>query len=410
MACAPKTFLDGKGNHVRFATAHAARSLGWATTDLLLAWHLHSVVGFSGTTVSILLALFLSTGALANLSVGILLTVRKATGPDYVRVQLFGAIATAILFAGQFLVVDSVAVTVIAFAFRIVYAAQDVPQNALGSLLPDDDSDAKRYARLRVVLSGVMRVVAVSVHLLLYRGAADVIAFAVIGGLNVASAIGLRGLRFPNRPTVRPTADEPATSWPTGLPKLLLGFVVAAAVLPTMSRLLIFAPSSDGGMLQAGGSMLTAFCVGSVAGPFAQRRLVDAFGERIALMTGIVVILASAMLVTFGDGVPVRALAAAAHGAGLGIVGVHLWTSAARVAMDDAASGTRRDGMVASAVILTTHVSMAAGALLLAPLIDSYEAGDPVAALAALVIVAVGGIVLALTEMPLRRRIPPVAA
>ena len=410
MAATPGTVPYATSNYGRFAAAHAARSLGWATTDLLLAWHLHSDVGFSGATVSILLALFLLTGALANLGVGLLLTLRKATGPDYVRLQLVGAVSAALLLAGQFLVVDPVAVTVIGFAFRVAYAVQDVPQNALGSLLPHDDGDARRYARLRVTLSGIMRVVAISLHLLLYWIAAGMIVFVAIGGLIVASAIGLRGLRFPTRPRIRLEALTGKAAWPAGLPKLLLGFAVSTALLPTISRLLIFAPSTDAAILQAGGWMLNAFCVGSVLGPFAQYRLLDAFGERGALMAGIIVTLASAMLVTFGGPVPIRALAAAMHGIGLGIVGVHLWTSVARVAMEDAATGPRRDGMVASAVILTMHVSMAAGSLFLAPLIDAYEVGDPAAALAALVIVAVGGIMLALTELPVRRSTPPMVA
>ncbi len=409
MASIPTALPYGMGNHGRFAAAHAARSLGWATTDLLLAWHLHSVVGFAGATVSLLLAVFLSTGALANLGVGFLLTVRRASSADYVRLQLVGAVATAILLAAQFLVIDPVAVIVVGVAFRIAYAVQDVPQNALGSLLPRDNGDAKRYARLRVTLSGVMRVAAISVHLLLSRSAADGIALAVIGGLIVASALGLRELRFPAASRIRSAVIEREPSWPSGLPKLLSGFIAAAALLPTLSRLLIFAPTIAGEMPQAGGWMLAAFCVGSVAGPFLHYRLSVAFGERIALLSGIIVVLASALVVTIGGAVPVRALGAAMHGIGLGAVGVHLWTSAARVAMDDAASGPRRDGLVASAVILTTHVSMAVGALFLAPLIDAYEAGDPAAALAAFVVVTVGGVVLALTELPLRRRAPPVA-
>lgn len=365
--------------------------------DLLLAWHLHRVIGQSAWTVSILMTVFLATGALANLTIGYVLTARNAAASSYVRLQMVGAGAAAVALAGQFLARDIVVVTLVGILFRIAYAMQDVPQNALGSLLPTDDRDAVRYARLRVMLSGAMRVVAILLHLMLLqidRRIADAIAFAGIGALGFASAVALQGLTFPVRPVRRAAAAPAAPPCPRGLPRLLLGFAIAGALLPTLNRLLIFSPGIEGRVPHFGSWMLAAFCLGSIAGPEVHGRLARGRGEAAPLLAGVAIAIGSAALATFVTSLSLRGVAIMLHGIGLSVIGVHLWASAARIAMRDGAIGQRRDALVASAVILTSHVSMAVGALFLAPLIDAYEAGDPGAALAALLLVCGGGLAI----------------
>ena len=411
MAIIPFLSSGPRGNQARFASAHAARSFGWAMTDLLLAWHLHVVVGFSGVAVSVLLTILLSIGALANFCVGYLLTALHATAQVYVRFQLAGSIATAILLAAQFLMQDSLTVPIVAIAFRIAFAIQDVPQSALGSLLPVGNDEAKRYAQIRVTLSGVTRVLAILMHLLMLGVGwrmADIALFVVIGVLNVASALDLRGLRFPGPLKPPSILRDAPRSWPEGLQCLLMAFSVSAAVLPTISRLLIFTPQTSADVGWVGSWMLVAFCCGSVFGPLLQRRLADVLGDSDALVTGLLIVMASAVALTFADGLPVRVVATLAHGAGLSIIGVHLWATAARIAMDDAACGPRRDGLVVGWVILTTHLSMAFGSLLLAPLIDGYEADDPAVALSALMLVGGGAAVVA--KLLVRQRTVPVTA
>lgn len=381
--------------------------------DLLLAWHLHRVIGQSAWTVSILMTVFLATGALANLTIGYVLTARNAAASSYVRLQMVGAGAAAVALAGQFLARDIVVVTLVGILFRIAYAMQDVPQNALGSLLPTDDRDAVRYARLRVMLSGAMRVVAILLHLMLLqidRRIADAIAFVGIGALVFASAVALRGLTFPVR-TVRRAAAAPPC--PRGLPRLLLGFAIAGALLPTLNRLLIFSPGIEGRVPHFGSWMLAAFCLGSIAGPEVHGRLARGRGEAAPLLAGVAIAIGSAALATFVTSLSLRGVAIMLHGIGLSVIGVHLWASAARIAMRDGAIGQRRDALVASAVILTSHVSMAVGALFLAPLIDAYEAGDPGAALTALLLVCGGGLAILVLaggrrgEAPIMRRSVP---
>ena len=396
-------------NRVRFGAAHLARSFGWAMTDLLLAWHLHTVVGLSGAATSALMMVLLLIGALANIVVGYGLASVRTVASSYLRLQLLGAVMTAVTLAAQFLLREPTAVVATAVLFRLAFAMQDVPQSALGSLLAIDDEDANGYARLRVTLSGCSRIAAILLHLLLLRIGSPswaMVALSMIGGSLVLSSVGLFGVRFP--PVVmNPVERLRASSLPNGLPRLLCAFAISAALLPTVNRLLIFTPATDASVQDIGSWLLAVFYCGAVAGPVVQRRISAGRNERLVWVMTIASAAISGILLV-GATSYVFIVAAAVHGAALSMIGANLWAGAARIAMADAHSGPRRDGLVAGAVILTTHLSMALGSLMLAPLIEGYEAADPRAAFSATLVVCVGA--LAIMPLVVRQRTAPATA
>lgn len=378
-------------------------------TDLLLAWQLHAVVGLSGAATSVLMMVLLVIGALANIGVGYGLTALRTDAPSYLRLQLLGTALTAITLAAQFLLRDPVAVVAAAILFRLTFAMQDVPQSAFGSLLSADGEDAARYARLRVTLSGCSRIGAILLHLVLLRMDSPwwaTFAFGAIGIGLIGSSLSLFGVRFPSV-AARPVEHRRPSAIPHGLPRLLCAFAISAALLPTVNRLLIFTPPTSAPVADIGSWLLAAFYGGVIAGPLVQRRLGAGRSEaEVWLMTAALIIVSAILLV--GAGTYVAMVAAALHGAALSMIGTCLWAGAARVAMADARGGVRRDGMVASAVILTTHLSMALGSLLLGPLIEGYETADPRAAFGAALVVCIGA--LALLPLSVRRRTAPATA
>lgn len=379
-------------------------------TDLLFAWHLHVNVGLSGSATSLLMTALLLIGASANFTFGHWLTIAGTGGSGYVRVQFVGAVLVAILLAAQFLVRDTVVIILVAVSFRIAFALQDVSQSALGLLLPSNEEVAASYARLRVLFSGITRIVAIGIHMVLTSADMPLLelsAFILIGGCLIASAWNLFGVDFPDR-VIPDVERRRPPGWPDGLPTLLAAFAISSALLSLFSRLLIFTPASGPFGDHIGSWLLGAFYCGVVAGPSVQHRLIAMFPERAIWRGTIGLVLSTAVFIPFGGWPVVTMIAAALHGIGMSMIGAQLWTAAARIAMADARSGNRRDGLVAGAVILTTHLSMAVCSLLLGPLIEAYEAGDVRAAIGALLLVAGGGAVIA--PLAFTRRTAPATA
>ncbi|MDJ0277154.1 hypothetical protein QLH51_10150 [Sphingomonas sp. 2R-10] len=389
-----------QSNLRHFGAAHAARSLGWSVVDLLFAWHLHVNVGLTGVETGWSLFLMLGIGGVATLLAGFTLSRRIADGPTIVRVQVPATIAAAILLCVTFQTSNAFLVIAAGAAFRIVYAVQDIAQNMLTSLLPTDDRDADRYARLRVTLSAgarccVVTAFAVSVSILPAM-------LAVIATAAVASAISLRRVVFPRRPDAGHRMDASTYSMPAGLARLLLSWAVAAMLLPTLNRLLIFSTSPPL-LPRSGVWLLAGFCVGSMIGPLWKHPTAGKL-----LTATILSALSMIVVLPGGAGLTAHVIGAVFHGVALSVFGVQLWGATARLAMTQARTGYRADGIIFGSVILTLHFASAAGMLVVGPLIEGVEA-----ARLAFVFVAVATTVfgaLLLTVLGLSERTAPAAA
>ncbi len=384
---------DGAGdaervrNRSRYALAHGTRSIAWSAVDLLLAWHLHVVVGLSGFATSTVLFVFLLTGSIASLAIGYGLSDARAPARVYVRLQLYAAVAAALLLACQFLAHDVVAVIVAGLGFRIAFAIQDVTQNCLASLLPDDDADTDTYARLHIVLSSGARLVVLAMHLALARLEGMAERGVVIGVMAVLTVVGAFGLRNVAFPETRPSPS--AFSWRAkrpGLGRLLAGFALATMLMPTLTRLLIFLPAVPG-QPDFASVMVAAYYIGSMTGPIVHARIGrrDPGRDTAPLCAGIAAL--SCVVVLLPAPPLLREAAAAVHGVALSMLVVRLWAGAAFAARSDAS-----DGFVFGSVTFTMHIAAALGALALGPLIEGVEAGSLSAAGAILALTASGAV------------------
>lgn len=375
-------------NRARFGAAHAARSLGWAAVDMLLAWHLHVRVGLTGTQTGWLSCLFLLIGGVATALAGHTLSRWQASGAFVVRIQWPATCLTAILLWAQFAVHGAAAAIVAGLAFRLTYAVQDVAQNMLAAMLPRDDTDARGYARLRVTLSALTRcaiVAGFAAATVTGDGMSPLL--ALVGALMIASAVALRGVTFPSRATPRPARPHDRAI-PAALAMLLLRWAMVGTLLPAITRLLIFTRPHDGGWA-SGAVLLGGYCLGTTLGPALRGALPRSFVVAIVVASGALLIL------PLGVAPGVRIVAAMLHGVGVSIINVRLWSATSRLAMDEARGGYRREGVIFGTVILTLHLSTAVSMAMLGPLIERLEAGQYQAALVSLLLTTIGTLAIA---------------
>jgi Na+/melibiose symporter-like transporter len=334
------------------------------------------VVGLTATATAQTLFAYFTVGALANLLVGFILARSHATMPVLLRLQFLGSLGTAASLIAQFAQTGAEGVIVSGLVFRVMYAIQDVPQNALASLLPADDVDTQRYSRLRVVLSGSARMAITLGNALVVGGltggssTTTMSALGLTGSALVASGYWLTSAT-PSAYCARSKGPTDAAGPPAGLGQLLAAFAVAAIFLPLISRLIVFWPTSAG-HAPLGAWLLAWYCIGSVAGPSLQLRLDRKFGDSTVDVATVALICTSSLsLAVF----PSTAIPATfVHGVAVSALSVRLWTAASRVAQADAAEhGARRDSLVFGAVIFCMQLSGGLGALLLGPLLEGYK-------------------------------------
>lgn len=379
-------------NRHRFGAAHLARSLAWSFVDLLFAWHLHATVGLTGVQTGWVLCGFLAVGGGATFVAGVAFSRARAAGAAVVRIQLAATIATVVLLLIQFSVERLPAIIAAGLMFRIAYAVQDVSQNMLASMLPTGEEDVSRYARLRVILSAISRCVVTGGYG--FVSGRLTMLLLMIGAAMIASSVALRQLTFPDRRPNIPASAGIAHIVPMHLPLLLCAWATAASIIPTVGRLLIFAPAIDGLPGVGGGSgawLLGVFCIGSILGPMRRTPI-----DRMSLLA---VVAASGMAMTMPMATewanPSRLAGAFFHGWATSIIGVRLWAATSHIAIEDARSGRSSDGIVFGSVILTLHLGSAAGMLILGPLIEEFEAGRSGAAIIAMACTTAGAAVIA---------------
>lgn len=357
--------------------------------DLLLAWHLHHGLGLTGTQTGWALFAFLSLGGAVTFAVGSAFTRSGASDVAVVRTQLAATIVVAPFLLLQFRVEGATAAIAVGLVFRIAYAVQDVAQNMLASLLPEDEEDVRRYARLRVALSAATRCGVAGAFAVAMSGGMTAV-LALIGIVMIASAVALLPVRFPERSRIGSAPRSGGATIPIGMPRLILAWSAAAALLPTLNRLLVFTPPMPG-LPRPGAWLLAGFCLGSVLGPILRDS-----GGRAALLA---VILTSGLAIVLPLPYFPHAIlsvgGAMMHGAAISVIGVRLWSATASVATADAGRGRNGDGLVFGSVILTIHLSSAAGMLVLGSLIERFEAGGSSAPAIALLITFAGAVLIA---------------
>lgn len=358
-----------------FGAAHLAKAMVWALTDLLLGALLHRYTALDGMTIGDVLGLLLLVGAACDYLIGLATDRWLRCAADLRACLVVGGIATGVCLMMQFAVAPSRMALLIAsgIAFRVAFAMIDVPLNAMTSLLPASESDLQQFVRVKMVMAAIARLAVAGAHLWFAFNPTllGLWVVAVLAGSVIVATCAL-ALAVPTAPTgTRPRA-APGTLRRNGPPipiagflYLLLAFCLATCALPTLSRLLVFAPHTTG--VDSGALLLFLFCIGSIAGPLLPMKLSLPF-RGVMLST-------VALGISLAAGQPeAAAVFAVLHGVVLGRVGAYLWLIAAEVARDSTSATGRRDGYVAGIVTAVCQLSIAAGIVLLGPLVDRAAA------------------------------------
>lgn len=311
------------------------------------------------------------------------------------QAQLLGALVSAAtlltFFAGVWVSPDIrfVYALLSGIAFRLSFAAYDIPQNALMSLATADAMARSRVASTRIWFSGTATlIVAAAVGPLVARrddfdGASLIfyimIAFSAVA--IVSSALLMHVLRHQ---TVAGSSDwrvEPMPSRPTPMSAefaiLLCVMFVTSAFTPLFSKLEPYYASYGLRSSWWGGAIIIAMAIGIFAGQPLWLRLCSTFSRSRVLAHA--AILQIAALATFGLGVSYVPLlgvfAAFCFGLGNGGVGLIQWA-----AFSDAAArrGSHRVGFSFGLFTATGKVGFAAGGLVLGTVLEKadFRGGD----------------------------------
>lgn len=383
-------------NRFAFASGHFGKSLIINASDLLLAWHLRVEAHLSGSTTGTLLFLFLMISAFSTFVVGNILTTQRVSPRRLLLIQLAASMVTGAALVLQFTALSLVGALIAGLVFRIGYAIYDIPQNAFASLLPIDDAETHFYARLRTVLSAIARLgITVSFVLLgQYSLSVTHVSFFVIAVAAVASSFVMLWIRAPHREQ-HPSGASDLRTVPEGAGSLLLLVGIAFIILPTTTRLLIFA--ADEGWMRFGGWLLFMYCVGSGTGPVLLGWMHRVLGRNTTMFVVAVLATCSALahsLVAMPVGA--RMIAALIHGISLGAFSAEVWAAVALLARIDAIRvGERRDAMIFGAAIAVIHGANAIGFLIIGPLIEGTQRHELASGLLAALITSVAAALLA---------------
>lgn len=170
----------------------------WHGGNIAFAFFLTEVCQQSPVAMAWLLATSSVINALADGLIGTLLSRRMADGAAASRQQLTGSIAAGLAFAAfcaAGLVSESVQLVYVAcslVAFRIAYAAMDVPQNAFLSYLPIDVAQQEQLIKTRMMTGYAAQLtIAMLISLLLPdTSGVNAVHFALFGGTVGLLAVG----------------------------------------------------------------------------------------------------------------------------------------------------------------------------------------------------------------------------
>lgn len=394
-----------------FGAGHFAKSLAWNFTDLLLAYYVHVRVGLGAQDTGLLLFCSMTLGAALDVGVAFLLRHAEGSARRILTIQFAAGLATA----GTLLVVffspalaRAYPVTYLAAAlglFRLVYAVYDVAQNALVSLLPDDEEDAQRYVIWRQALSALARIAVAAIAFLLL-GPADTGGEMVAAG-GIALLIALTSAcMFGFATSAESACPGPPAPWlavPPGLPRLLLAGAALAGPLSLAARMVTFVGGGSPGN-RDGAALLFAFVLGTLAGPLVLPRLPrDHQGRATIAYTMLTVLAAAWFLADTRSGL--GALAACfVHGVGLGALLTLFWGAMSAAIRDHARrSGVRTD--LTAFALLTASIKLSGGVfgVVLGLLLDGFKAGNPATMAVLAAITAAGGLAFLLASAPCPR-------
>ncbi|MEP9360404.1 MFS transporter [Sphingomonas sp. KR3-1] len=369
-----------------YAAGHLAKSLVWAFSDLLFAYFAHERMGLPASDIGWILFFSLVYSGALDVLAAVLLSVFPGHEDRVPRAQLAGALLTAV---SGVLLFSPLSISggelfawllIVSLMFRTGYAIYDVSQNALVSLLPRDDAEARHYVTTRTTLSYLAKViVALASFAVIGTGDRQGTALFIllpIAAMAVGAAVPMANYRIGRHADAEDTATSVGSPPPI---RLLLPVLVAVAgqvcLLGLVGRFLPFAHDPQT-RAPIGAALALASVAGGMFGPMLASWLMRG-GERFALANigFTIVCVASALVLVAGQSTLQMIAAAAVFSVGGGAISVLVWNELSDVVRSHAqATGRRAD--LASFALLTATIKLGSGGtgLFLGQLLDGYQA------------------------------------
>jgi Na+/melibiose symporter-like transporter len=386
-----------------FAFGHLAKSLMWSFSDLFFGYFAHVHMGLPAAETGTIIFVSLVYSGCLDVLAAMLLSAFPGHEGKVPRLQFVGALLTSatglLLFWPISLPVGLLFywMLVTSLLFRTGYGLYDVSQNALVSLLPRDEPEARRYVTTRTTLSYVAKViVALSSFAIIGAGERErsaLLTILPIAALTLAAAYPM------SRHRIERDAAGSGGSAPGSPPPLHLLLPVLAAVaaqiclLGLIGRFLPFAQDPRTG-ISIGAPLMFASVVGGMFGPLLADRVIRGMHGVTLVNIGFTALcIASALAILFGRTTPQLVAAAAFYSIGGGAISVLVWNQLSSAIRTHArATGRRAD--LASFAMLTATIKLGAGVtgLFLAHLLDGYEAHDMAAIQTIAAATATGGL------------------
>jgi Na+/melibiose symporter-like transporter len=392
-----------------YATGHLAKSLVWAFSDLLFAYYAHERMGLPASDIGWVLFISLVYSGALDVLAAVLLSVFPGHEERVPRAQLAGAVLTAVsgvlLFSPLSIPGGELFLwlLLVSLVFRTGYAIYDVSQNALVSLLPEDDAEARRYVTTRTTLSYIAKViVALTSFAVIGTGERQGSALFIllpIAAMAVGAAVPMARYRI-GRDAGATASAAPGSPPPM---RLLLPVLVAVAgqvcLLGLVGRFLPFAHDPQT-RAPIGAVLALASVAGGMFGPMLASWLMRG-GKRfpMANIGFTIVCVASALMLVAGQSTLQMIAAAAVFSVGGGAISVLVWNELSDVVRSHAvATGRRAD--LASFALLTATIKLGSGGtgLFLGQLLDGYQARSA-AALGAIAAATIAGGLLSVAAL-----------
>lgn len=370
-----------------YGFAHLGKSLFWYSSELLFIYYLTEFAGLPMGHMGIVIATGFVISAVIDLAMGFGLGKWLTHASGAGRLQLIGAICCSISLAAVFSgiwVRDDLRfgyALVAGMAFRLSFAAYDIPQNALMALATHDSKGRQRIASTRIWFSGIATLIVAAIvgPLIAHRTASDAVLFllsfvALFAIMAIGSAWRLARLLHSHRPAQSHSADD--RPHPARLSSdfwlLLIVMVSTSAFTPIFGKLEPYFASYTLKSAWWGGVAIVLMAVGVVAGqPLWVRLCARMTAGAVMALNGVIQILALALFWAAGASSPMTsAIAAFFFGIGNGGIGMVQWAAFSETI---SRLSPRRIGLYYAMFAATGKISLAAGGLMLANALAKIE-------------------------------------
>ncbi|MDE8650701.1 MFS transporter [Novosphingobium sp. H3SJ31-1] len=373
-----------------YGFAHLGKSLFWYASELLFAYFLTELAGLSIHHMGIVLATGFLVSAAVDLIVGRWLERRLTTAASASRIQLVGAVLCSAsliaVFVGAWMPVELRFGYALAagIAFRLGYAAYDIPQNALMALATADAHGRLRVASTRIWFSGMATLIVAAAigPLIASRDQPEAVVFLV--GLTVlfaTVAIGSAWLLAQLLHGQEPALPEAGAALARGHPSvdfwlLLLVMVATSVFTPVFGKLEPYFATYTLRSAWWGGVVIILTAAGIVAGqPIWLHLCARVSGGVVMLFNALLQIAALTAFWLIGSAFPAASAAAAfLFGLGNGGVGMVQWAAFSETV---ARLGPGRMGLSYGLFAAVGKLSLAVGSLLLAAALTRIDFRGP---------------------------------